>query len=492
MIAETAGRAGGDAAAGTPGAWVPAAPEGDAFARVGAALRAVLAAAPEAWAPDADPSRFRNLVLDACGSDHRPLVELLLDVGQRHRLRLARHLADGESWEARRAPLVHHLVATRYLQPEVTRWLVDAWGAAYGLVDPRAVASPTVRHADAADAPRPHALADPRTSRAGAAAPPAPTWPVPPARGGGRPAAGAAPMSPAGRGTSPPVAGAPSWAGGTAAGRLGARPLFVKRRSAAPIPPPAPRTPLPAGAVRRIERVAFVLLAAAAVMSAIGVTVIHRGRMAIKRAEELADAEQVARRAAQVADAVMARPAETGGAGAVAAPPAGDVAMVERPATGGPPVGEGTPSPATDTSPGAASVTPSAPLSRATGVGGRYRVAQHVRSVTGFEHCEPVAAALRRDRWTDEVIVHAPGAAEFTIPARRIAGRLAADGAFSAGPQQGVTNGVRWQFQMVGRFGGVGFVGESRMLTEAILRWRRSQRCLIVAELTGVREGASR
>lgn len=431
---------------------------GDAFTRVASALRAVLHAEPGLLA--SDPHRFRNLVLDRCGSDHRPLVELLVDVGRRHATVLSAPLAPGERWDARRAPLIHHLVATRYLQTEVTQWLVDAWGAAHGLLDLRAITSPVVRHAVAQHGGEgniaPWAGAAATTARRGAARAATPAPRPQGARGGApqaawQPSAGAGPASP----------GASS--AGAGAQRIGARPLLAWRRSGAPPVVLNARSPIAPASVQQVERVARVLVVAAAVMSLVGVVVIHRGRMAIKRAEEQADAALVSATTARVAEAVMAPEVAL----PIDSEPETSVASVASVATAD------------------ASAPPIA-----AGIGGRYRVAQHVRSVTGFEHCEPVAAALATDRWSEETIVHSPGATAFTIPARGIEGRIDADGAFRAGPMEGTTRGVRWTFEMQGRFAAGGFVGESRTATEATLRWLRTQRCLIVAELTGWRERA--
>ena len=114
----------------------------DAFARAATALA-------DAWRRDAalfqsSPTRVVNELLDACGSDHRPLVNLLLSVDATFRARFSAG-STTDAWEMRRAPLVHHLVATRYLQPDVARWVVDAWGAALG-TGPLTVPRPALSH----------------------------------------------------------------------------------------------------------------------------------------------------------------------------------------------------------------------------------------------------------------------------------------------------------------------------------------------------------
>ncbi|MBL0892467.1 MAG: hypothetical protein IBJ19_17895, partial [Gemmatimonadaceae bacterium] len=101
----------------------------DAFARVSAALLAV-------WPQVANQTAGmttaeRGLLLDHCGSDHRPLVDLLLDIGPQilpQLLALGRTPHRAAYWVNTLSPLVHKLVSTRYLQPDVARWAVDVWG----------------------------------------------------------------------------------------------------------------------------------------------------------------------------------------------------------------------------------------------------------------------------------------------------------------------------------------------------------------------------
>jgi hypothetical protein len=122
----------------------------DPFALVARALRDLMAPSsdPEA-SPALDRIRTRNLLLDACGSDHRALVELLLSVGDDVRSSLVgAPRADDARWETRRAPLVHRLVATRYLQTDIARWLVDCWAFAVGLLA-RVPGPPSLRQVEA-------------------------------------------------------------------------------------------------------------------------------------------------------------------------------------------------------------------------------------------------------------------------------------------------------------------------------------------------------
>jgi hypothetical protein len=121
------------------------------------------------------------------------------------------------------------------------------------------------------------------------------------------------------------------------------------------------------------------------------------------------------------------------------------------------------------------------------GIGGRYLVTQEVRDVSGTENCEAVASALGRGRETVEIVEHRAGAPTFVLATRQVTGTLAADGWFTAMPTSGTTNNVNWQFRMRGRFGRDGFRAVSETYTEAILRWGRTQHCVVTADLTGRR-----
>ncbi len=125
----------------------------------------------------------------------------------------------------------------------------------------------------------------------------------------------------------------------------------------------------------------------------------------------------------------------------------------------------------------------------ATGVGGRYTVQQHVVAVDGSPSCRAVALKLGADKQTTEVIAHAAGTSSFRIPTRDIAGTLDRDGRFVVGIQSGITNNVNWQFRMRGRFDQEGFTAGTETITTAILRWGRTQSCLVTAELSAQRIG---
>ena len=126
----------------------------DAFARLAIALRsAALDGQLRELTTAADNRRLRNVLLDACGSDHRPLVELLMAVADDVRPMLVAAHTGNVPWESRRAPIVHRLVATRYLQQDMARWAIDVWAYADGVRDviPEAPALPVVvsSHTDA-------------------------------------------------------------------------------------------------------------------------------------------------------------------------------------------------------------------------------------------------------------------------------------------------------------------------------------------------------
>jgi len=81
-------------------------------------------------------SVFRNRLLDEVGSDARPLANILLEAIERGVLySLPRAPLDAATWNSKSAPLVNQWVAERFLQPEVARWAIEAWGYAFGCID---------------------------------------------------------------------------------------------------------------------------------------------------------------------------------------------------------------------------------------------------------------------------------------------------------------------------------------------------------------------
>ncbi|MBY0489454.1 MAG: hypothetical protein K2R93_06400 [Gemmatimonadaceae bacterium] len=439
---------------------------GDAFAAV---QGAVLAVWPRVRDHEAGPSAAeRNLMLDACGSDHRPLLELVLELGRSVRPALAPQVGRTlrhDEWTTVRAAQVHRLVATRYLQHDVTRWAVDVWGLALGVaprVEPVVAVPPSPTSASAspsssATAPR---AATPTPRAATPSRVPAAKLGVPPS---------AVPAA---------LKQVPSWAGGPVSFGVGATPkastlatlaargrVVVQHGASGPIGP----------MWQPIEKRAAAVFAGLVVISASAMFVAlqRRDRTTVPVAP-VATAPTAPAAAAPLPSA----PATTNGLDSTASVPAAiGYALVPLPAaradSARPVVGAGT------------SV-------RDRGVAGRYRVVQSVRSVDGTENCDAVARALGAGRVSEEVITHVPGAAEFTIATRRVKASLAEDGWFVAEPSRGTTDNITWQFQLRGRFTANGFAGESETLTDAIIRWGRRQTCVVSADLVATRiaEGA--
>lgn len=527
-----------------------AADTGDAFARVTAALRTIVQGrssdsagedarenasekAEGAGRLQAASSAFtvseRNRMLDHCGSDHRPLVELLLSLGPTLHRRLHGSHGAGMLWETRRAPLVHHVVATRYLQPDVARWAVDAWAAALGVISERNVSSPTV-HGAVTPVPSP--------MRDTAYQPPAPSR----ARVGAyRGAAGrAATTNPAlsmqlnankrataTRGLARPVPNAPSWAGGPTGSRFGSGPR------AAGASPQAPATPrgltLTLASSQNFELFAAAMFVCILLFLAgpLSFVLLRRNREDVRLSPQTRTAQWSAARATGAApDSLLlgrGAPATVDSGTTVTAvasllsPGGGDLRGVNGASSAGGAGGAGgagTTDRGARRIPGLVAMTAeeiaardrmldrasdsalvydvmlsTATMARlnSTGAGGSYRVHTRVRSVDGSPSCSQVASALRGVRSSIERIEHVPGAADFALVSRSTPAKLDTDGRFVAGPLVGTTNGVRWTFRMRGRFTPGGFEAQSRVETWAILRWGSDQLCVTVTDLVGNR-----
>ena len=401
----------------------------DSFARVSTALLAV-------WPSVADPSvglskAEMGRVLDECGSDYRPLVDLLVDLGRAVRPALGGLSPQAPSdWVHTRAPVVHRLVSTRYLQPDVARWAVDVWGRALGVAPVQPVAAPTVAlPADdvPAGSPDTAGMASPAAAnRSGATRAPTARPPV---------------LTP--QQLPPALRQVPSWAGGPVSFRVGQKPKAATLAQLAQSGRVVVRAPVAPGPMfHPAERRAALVLGVLLVVITLALMNALRGR-----GEETATLVEGAKTA--VAPAVTA-PAVT--APAITAP------------------GEGAPIAVRD-----------------VGVGGRYVITHRLRDVSGSESCDVVARALAAGRAVDETISHAPGQPMFTLVTSRVTGTLDSDGLFVSEPSAGTTNNVRWRFRMSGRFGPEGFTGESVTHTDAILRWGKIQTCVITNELTGRR-----
>ncbi len=148
---------------------------------------------------------FRNRLLDEVGSDARPLANLLIEAIDRGVVdSLPRTSMAPALWSAKSTPLVMRWVNDRFLQPEVARWAVEAWGYALGCIDISQLTA-------SVDAPEPEPLT--------------PQWPT--RRPEGAAATSAAPLRAAARSpmTAPPSTGSTApWRGTYAPPAAYARP----------------------------------------------------------------------------------------------------------------------------------------------------------------------------------------------------------------------------------------------------------------------------
>jgi hypothetical protein len=429
----------------------------DSFTRVSTALLAV-------WPSVADPSAGLSKaemgrVLDECGSDYRPLVDLLVDLGRAVRPALGGLSPQAPSdWVHTRAPVVHRLVSTRYLQPDVARWAVDVWGRALGVAPVQPVAAPTVA-LPADDFP----AGSPETAGSGAASPAAAN------RGGATRAPTARPPVLTPQQLPPALRQVPSWAGGPVSFRVGQKPKAATLAQLAQSGRVVVRAPVAPGPMfQPAERRAAVVLGALLVVITLALMNALRGR------EEGTEAAVVA---AGVMEGATRTSARALNAPAVTAPavtaPAETAPSVTAPSVTAPSV----------TAPGGGARI----AVRDVGVGGRYVITHRLRDVSGSESCDVVARALAARRAVDETVSHAPGQPTFTLVTSRVTGTLDSDGLFVSEPRAGTKDNVRWRFRMSGRFGPEGFTGESVTHTDAILRWGKIQTCVITNELTGRR-----
>ncbi len=460
----------------------PSADSGDAFTRVGAALQRVW---PQVGDASSGVTRAEmGMMLDECGSDYRPLVELLLDLGRTVRPVLADcGPQSAAAWPNLRAPLVHKLVSTRYLQPDVARWAVDVWACALGVVtvvEPPKVMAGVASEGDDSSA---HGTDDDPRSAAQSAARAASGSGVGRTTGGAR-AASPRPVTVTPQQVPAQLRSVPSWAGGPVSFRVGQKPKQPSLAALAQSGRVVVRsTSAPAGPrFQPVERRAAMILGTLLVVITGGLMNAFNGRPAPAAPAESDSTGEGAR------TSTPAEPVAPTVATAMAAPdsalqlplplplslPASEAAPPP-PATGVPHTG-GRP----------VRVAHGARI-RDTGVAGRYLVTQRVRDVSGTESCDAVARALGAGRETEEVVSHTPGAGQFTLVTRGVLGTLDSDGQFISEPRSGTTNNVNWQFRMRGRFGPEGFTGESVTHTDAILRWGRLQNCVVTAELTGRR-----
>ena len=431
----------------------------DAFARVCAALVTV-------WPGVADPAAPTRAevarVLDECGSDYRPLVELVIDLGRVVRPPLASLPPQtAGSWVHARAPLVHRLVSTRYLQPDVARWAVDVWGQLLGIVPSSVVAPPALEVASAPGAAATSGVAAARpasamVSSAHAAAP--------------QPRVLTPQQVPAA------LKQTPSWAGGPVSFRVGQKPKAATLAAMAQSGRVVVRgAPVSGPRFQPAERRAALILALLLVMITVGLLNAFRNRPDVTPTMDAVPVAEGAQAPAAAAPAAAADAAAEAAVTAAAVAPAVDTIVDAA-------------SDARDrlAMPSENAFPPGLPV-REAGVAGSYVVRQRVRDVSGSTSCDAVAQALASGRESEERVVHTPGAPTFVLSTRRVAGTLDHDGTFVSEPRAGTTNNVHWRFQMRGRFGPDGFTGESVTHTDAILRWGKIQTCVVTAELTGRR-----
>ncbi len=92
-------------------------------------LRRVLREWPE-WR-ESPLVRLKNLLLDECGGDARPLITLVVraaELGVPERL--LEWNRQGAPWSSVRGTIVVSLVSDAFLRPEMAAWVTDTWGAA--------------------------------------------------------------------------------------------------------------------------------------------------------------------------------------------------------------------------------------------------------------------------------------------------------------------------------------------------------------------------
>jgi hypothetical protein len=416
------------------------------------------------WPPDS-PRRFRNMLLDACGSDHRPLVELLLRVGRHGMVDALRALDTTAStaWPSHRTRLVSWACGELFISADIAAWAVDAWAVALRVMPASAVQALQQEYAERER----HAAAErERIETRSAARIPAPLRPT--------------------QGASPGAGGVGVARRGAAASRAGGAPqggVGAWRRGT-----PVAATPMPAPNMPRFFA-SFFLVAVA-----MGGMVWSMGSLTPAQT-----VVQPATRLPRVAAPGGLPPVEPNGATAAVRDTdsrgAGDSPIVAN-------ARESVVVPRQSPSPAAAAdgvfgvnhdtnepirwwaVDPAA-----HGVGGTYRVDQRILSVSGSKLCTPVADALGSAvRRSEEEITHTPGTGQFNLTSRPgVRGVLQPDGAFQTTTYFGEHKGVRYAFVMRGAFTPQGFVARTVTTTDAVIRYRQRQQCVIAADLVGTR-----
>jgi hypothetical protein len=383
----------------------------------------------EQWSASSETQR-RNRLLDAVGSDHRPLVDLLLFAEERGvTTRLPAETLEGDRWELVHAHTALDLAARTFVHIDAARWAVEAWAFALGRIAveqlERAVREP---ERDSV-VPTGAAVARPagETPRRSAAVPA--SSPV---------VARSAPLFPA------------------AATQIAHRILPPGPRWRTNAPPSAARH-LASSSTRWTVEPAAVFLAVLLLIGVPALLVLTGavGRPSVSRATPVsppAVARDTSTTATQpVADAVQS------------------VAAVDA-----------------STARVAAEYLPT--LVRARGIGGQYRLRVVGVEVTGSPSCDAVARRISGRPESVETISHLPGEERFTFVSRGgLVGHLTPEGTFSTDVARGSDRGVQWTVQLSGTFAGDSLIAVSDSETTGVLRWRDTQVCRALTRLVGRR-----
>ncbi len=99
------------------------------------ALR-VIVQEPGGWPSDA-PVVMRNLLMDACGGDIKPLANLLLAAAAHDYVTQIVEVRDRgrDAWDRLRTQLVIGWVAEGFLQRDAALWAIESWAYALGVID---------------------------------------------------------------------------------------------------------------------------------------------------------------------------------------------------------------------------------------------------------------------------------------------------------------------------------------------------------------------
>ncbi|MCU0648040.1 MAG: hypothetical protein MUF00_08600 [Gemmatimonadaceae bacterium] len=379
----------------------------------------------------------RNLLLDAVGSDHRPLVDLLLFAEERGvPARLPTDPLTGDRWELVHAQIALDFAARTFVQIDAARWAVETWAFAMGIVGDEQLEriepepAPLTRPASAPPARAPSAVHVPPRTRA----------------------TGAPPSS---------RAAAPSLP-----------PRSVAAAMAARILPPGPRwrTSAPPTAARHLAAsAAWSPRDATAVVIAITMLVIVPAAVVVS--DHRREVDRAAIREAALAPSVAASRPPTPSPSPALAP--ASVASADAAATRI-----------------ADRLAPDHPVAR--GLGGRYRLEITNVEVSGSASCSQVAQRIAARQPTTEEIAHVPGTPTFRFTSRPgLIGEVDSDGRFRTNVAHGMTNGVEWRTRLSGSFAGDSLVAVSESESAGVLAWRETQECRALTSFVGRRLAAA-